>query len=44
LQQEEEPVELQQQEDVINSHGDSNDPSEYTPLSYADSDSEQEPV
>jgi hypothetical protein len=35
----------QKEEDVIQSQGDSNDPSEYTPLSDPDdSDSEQQPV
>jgi hypothetical protein len=44
-QQKEELTEPQHEENVIHSQGDSNDPSEYTPLSdHDDSDSEPEPV
>jgi hypothetical protein len=44
-QQKEEPTKPQHEEDIIHSQDDSNDPSDYTPLSDRnDSNSEPEPV
>jgi hypothetical protein len=41
----EESAEPQHEEEAIHNHGDNNDPSDYTPLSYPDdSDPESKPV